>query len=389
MFRYLPLIWKNTLRNRRRSLLTMASIAVSLCLLGFLLTIARVLFYGGEETPAQALRLVTRHRVSLTQPMPLSHEQKIERVPGVKAVMVRQWFGGTYRDARESRNFFARFAIEPAKLFRIQSELTMPEDLQLAFTRERTGCIASQTLAAKFAWRLGEQITIVGDIFPVTLELKLVGIFNDPDANEMLFFNYEYLREGIAAADPGRDLIGQFVVQAETPEVVPEISRAIDASFENSPFPTKTESERAFQLSFASFLGNLKLFLAAICGAVMFTILLVTGNTLAQSVRERIREVGVLKTLGFTPQAILGLVLGEAAVISLVGGAIGCTLAAFLCLMMRTASLPIQGLRTLNVTPLIAALTIAAALLVGFVSALVPAFGASRKPILDALRHTG
>src|SRR5262249_53354650 len=159
-------------------------IAVSLCLLGLLMAMYRVLFFGGETTPAQAVRLITHHRVSLAQPMPSAYVQKIEQVPGVRSAMIRQWFGGAYKDTRDSRNFFAGFAVDVAKLFQIQSEFVIPEDQRLAFEQQRTACAASRTLAEKFGWKRGERITLVGDIFPATLDLTLVGIFDDPDRNE-------------------------------------------------------------------------------------------------------------------------------------------------------------------------------------------------------------
>lgn len=386
---FLPLILKNSVRNRRRSLLTIGSLAVSLCLLGVLMAMYRALFFENENSPAQATRLVTHHKVSLAQPLPFAHEQKIQQTPGVKAIMVRQWFGGAYKDARDTRNFFARFAVEPAKFFRIFAELTMPEDEKQRFQQQRSACIASKDLATKFGWKPGERITLLGDIFPVTLELTLAGIFDDPDHNEFLFFNWDYLREGLPLSNPGRDIVGQFVIQADSPEAVPRIARAVDEAFENSPFPTKTESERAFQLSFVSFLGNLKLFLLALGGAVTFTVLLVSANTLAQSVRERIREVGIMKTLGFTPGIILSLILGESAVIALTGGVIGGALAWGLCASLRSAAIPIQALKVLSITPLIALLALSVALFIGLLSAMIPAFSASRRSILDSLRHTG
>ena len=387
MMKYLPLVIKNSLRNRRRSSLTIASIAVSFCLLGFLMAMYRTLFFSGEPTPAQALRMFTHNRVSLTQPMPVSYERKIESVPGVKAVTIWQWFGGVYKDSRDPKNFFMRIAAEPSKVMSIWSEFRMPQDQLAAFERDRTACIAAKALADKFGWKLGEHITIVGDIFPVTLELTLAGVFDDPDHVELLIFNQEYLRQSLSPA--ARDATGSFVVQAETPRDVPRVSRAIDAMFDNSPSPTKTETERAFQLSFVSFLGNLKLFLMAICGAVTFTILMVSANTLSMAVRERIREIGILKTLGFTPATILGIVLGEAGVIAGMGGLIGCELAALLCNVIRHASLGMQFLKTLSMTPATVALALAVALLTGFASALVPAARAARISILDSLRYTG
>jgi putative ABC transport system permease protein len=186
-------------------------------------------------------------------------------------------------------------------------------------------------------------------------------------------------------------MVGAFLVQADSAADVPRIAAAIDNQFETSPFPTRTESEKAFQLSFLSFLGNLRIFILAICGAVTFTILLVSGNTISMSVRERIREVGILKTLGFTPGAILGIVLGESAVISLIGGALGCLLAAGMC--AAVAQSPggdfMPAIRTLSVTPVIGLLSLGAALFIGIFSSLLPAWSASRTTILDALRYAG
>jgi len=389
---YLPLITKNTLRNRRRSVLTIGSLMVSLCLLVLLMAMYQALFYGAEETPAQAVRLLMRHKVSLGLPMPLAHEGKVRQVTGVKAVSLQQWFGGTYRDARDTRNFFARFGVRPADIFKIYPDFVIPADQKETFERERTGCVASRTLAKKFGWQLGERITLVGDFLPVTLELKLVGIFDYSSGGELLYFNWDYMRESLIATgtrNPLEESVSQFLVQTDTSEDSPRVARAIDEMFDNSPYPTKTESEQAFVLSFVSFLGNLKLFLLAIGGAVTFTILLVSANTLSMSVRERIREVGVLKTLGFTPGTVLGILLGEGMIVALVGGALGCGLAWGLCGMLRNAEIPIQQLRGLHVTPLIVAISLLIALSIGLISAMVPAMGAARWPILESLRHTG
>lgn len=385
--KYLPLILKNSLRNRKRTSLTVASIAVSFCLLGFLLAMYRVLFFGNDPTPAQALRLLTHHRVSLAQPMPASYEDKIAKVPGVKSVTEWQWFGGVYKDARDTRNFFMRMAAEPSKVFTILSELQMPESQKEAFQHDRSGCIAAKSLADRQGWKLGQRITIMGDIFPVNLELTLDGIFDTSEHMEMLVFNRDYLRDGLPPST--RDVVSSYLVQADTPRDVPLVARAIDNMFDNSPAPTKSETERAFQLSFVSFLGNLKLFLMAICGAVTFTILLVSGNTLSMAVRERVREIGILKTLGFTSGTILGIILGEAGVVAVGGGVLGCALAVGMCGILRNAVVGVQFLKILRVTPEIAAITLAVALFTGIVSALLPAVRAARTPILTSLRYTG
>lgn len=390
MFRFTSLMFKNSLRNRRRSLLTIGSVAVSLCLLGVLFAIYNTLFLG-EATPAQALRLIVRHRVSLTQSMPISYRQKIEKIAGVKQVMVWQWFGGTYKDSRDVKNQFARFAAEPDRIFSVRSEFELPDDQKQAFQRERTACIVSKSTADKLNFKVGDRITLVGDIFPVTLELKLVGIFTDPENSDVLYFNRDYLRDSLGAKNPRSEQVGAFVVQALSADDVPKIAKAIDDEFDNAPAPTKTESEKAFQLSFAAFVGNLKLFLLLICGAVTFTILLVSANTISMSVRERVKEVGIMKTLGFTQGNILGIILGESAVISLIGGAIGCALAAILCKAVANSpgSLFLTALKSLAITPPVVLICMGVALVIGLVSSLIPAWNAARTSILDSLRYSG
>lgn len=386
MLRYLPLMIKNALRSRRRTILTICSVAASMCLLGTMFAVYRALFLS-EPSAAQALRLITYHRVSLTQPLPIAYGDRIRRVPGVRDASIWQWFGGTYKDARDRRNFFARFSVEPERFIRIHTEYQWPDDQKQAFIRDRTGCIASRPLADKFGWKLGERITLVGDIFPVTLELHLVGIFEEPEKFEALIFNHEYIRQSLPAGD--RDMVGAFVVEAENAAAVLRITREIDAMFANSPYPTRTESQRAFLLSFLSFLGNVKLYLLTICGAVTFTILLVTANTMAMSVRERRREVGILKTLGYPNGAILGMILGESAIIAAAGGVVGLILASGAAAVVRAGPPPfVQQLKTLYITAPVALFCVAFAMLIGVISSVVPASGAARTTILDALRST-
>jgi putative ABC transport system permease protein len=385
MLRYIPLMIKNALRSRRRTILTICSVAASMCLLGTMFAIYRALFLS-EPSAAQALRLITYHRVSLTQPLPIAFGDKIRRVPGVRDASIWQWFGGTYKDARDRRNFFARFSVEPEHFIRIHTEYQWPEEQKQAFIHNRTGCAASRALADKFGWKLGERITLVGDIFPVNLELTLVAIFDEPEKVEALMFNHEYILQSLPLAN--RDMVGAFVVEAENAAAVPRIARDIDAMFANSPYPTKTESERAFALSFLSFLGNVKMFLITICAAVTFTILLVTANTMAMAVRERRREVGILKTLGYPNNAILGMILGEAAIIAAAGGVVGLLLASGAAAVVRAGPAFVQQLKTLSITGPVALFCIGFAMLVGVISSVAPAAGAARTTILDALRST-
>ena len=382
MFRHLPLILKNSWRNRRRTLLTILSVGVSLCLLGILMAIYHA-FYFSEPNASQALRLVTRNKVSLAFPMPQSYREKIRQIPGVQEVGISQWFGGVYID-RRPEHMFARFAVEPDKIFTIHGEMTIPEDQKKAFQQERTACIAGRLLAEKYNWHLGERITLQGDIFPVTLELTLRGVFEHADNPEVLYFSREYLEESLPLGRRGN--AGTFNILARSTEDVPRIEKAVDEQFSNSPVQTKTETESAFSLSFVAFLGNIKAFLLSVCAAVTFTIVLVSANTIAMSVRERVREVGVLKTLGYTRGAILGIILGEAVTISLVGGVLGVGLATVLAGVVRHAPAFILQLRMLTIGLPVAALCLLVAALIGLVSAFVPAFQASRISIMEALR---
>ena len=386
MHKYLGLAFKNTWRNKRRSFLTISSMAVSLCLLGILVAMYHTLFYG-EATPGQALRVVVRHKVSLGNPLPQSYEGKIQRVAGVRVISPWNWFGGTYKDNRETKNRFARFAVDPTAFLQIRTQMTMPDDQRQAFIHNRTSCIVSSDLAASQGFKVGQKITLIGDIYPVTMDLTIAGIFDDPDAQNSLYFNVDYLRQLVGIQN--RSFDSMIAILADSPQSVPEISKTVDAMFGDSPFPTKTESEQEFARSFVSFLGNVKLFLIVICAAVTFTILLVSGNTMAMSVRERIQEVGVLKTLGFTNDAILGMVLGEALAIALIGGAIGVFLAGILAALISHAHVPFINLHSMGMAPSTILICLGIALFVGFISSVIPAINAARTNILDSLRYAG
>ena len=385
MGKHIPFILKNCWRNRRRTLLTVASVGVSICLLGVLLAIYHA-FYYSQPTEWQALRLVTRNKVSLAFPMPQYYREKIAQIPGVKMVGMEQWFGGTYIDSRPE-HMFARFAVEPDKVFLYRGDLTLPDDQKQAFQHDRASCVASRELVDKQHWHLGDRITLMGDIFPVNLELTLKGIFDDPRNGDLLMFDREYLEQSLSLGRRGN--AGTFVTLAASKDDVPRIEKAADAMFQNSPVQTKTETESAFELSFVAMLGNIKLFLLSICAAVTFTILLVSANTIAMSVRERVREVGVLKTLGYTRNVILGLVLGEALTVSLAGGVLGLALSSVLSNAVRHSPVSFfTQLKNLTIVPPVGALCILLAGLIGLLSAFLPAFQASRISIVDALRST-
>ncbi len=388
MLRYWPLIVKNALRNRRRSTLTVLSVAASFCLLGVLLSMYNI-FFLNAPTPSQALRLVVRNRISIANSMPASYEQQIRKAPGVREVSIFQYFGGTYKDSRDMKNYFARFAVEPDKFFIVSPHYQMPDDQKIAFQHDRTACIIGKAIAERLNFHIGDRIILVGDIFPVNLEFTLRGIYDNQMDDGALLFNYEYLRESMKARRGAQlDQVSMYLAIADSPESVPRVIDSVDEMFQNSPAETKTETERAFGLSFLSYLGDVKLMLISVCGALTFTVLLVSANTMAMSVRERVREVGILKTVGYSPQTVLGILLSESVLIALVGGVLGLGIAGIITAGLRHVHLMFISLRRLNLPFWVLAASVALAMMVGFASSFFPAWNASRRPIVNCLRFT-
>ena len=388
MLRYWPLIVKNALRNRRRSILTVLSVAASFCLLGVLMSMYNI-FFLNNPTPTQALRLIARNRISITNSMPASYEQRIRKVPGVREVSVFQYFGGSYKDSRDMKNYFARFAVEPDKFFIVSPHYQIPEDQKQAFQKDRTACIIGKAIAERLNFHLGDRITLVGDIFPVTLEFTLRGIYDNLMDDGALIFNYEYLRESLKQRSGGQlDQVGMFLLIADSAESVPRVIESVDGMFENSPSETKTETERAFALGFLSYLGDVKLMLISVCGALTFTVLLVSANTMAMSVRERVREVGILKTLGYTPQAVLGILLSESVLIAVMGGLLGLGIAGVITSALQHVPVMFISLRRLSVPFWVLAASVLLSMMVGVASSFFPAWNASRRPIVTCLRFT-
>jgi putative ABC transport system permease protein len=387
MVRHLPLIFRNTLRNRRRSLLTIVSIAASLCLLGVLMALYRS-FYLLDATPDQALRLLTRNRVSLANPLSLSYLPRIKQVPGVKEAMIFQWFGGTYKDARDPANQFGRFAIEAEKLGIVSPEYKLPEEQRQAFIQEQSACIVGKKTADRHKLKIGDRIQIDGDIYPIKLDLIIRGLFESDVDSESLFFHFKYLNESFVTQPEFRDVVGTFFIRLERAEDAATVSKAIDDQFRNAPLQTKTETEQAFALSFLGFLGNVKLILLAISSAVTFTVLLVSGNTMAMAVRERVREVGVLKTLGYTNGIVLMMLVGEAVMIALIGGALGVLLASGLCALLRSMPSTFVSMSLITMPPSVVGACLLIAVTIGLLSSIVPAWIASRRSIVEALKFT-
>ncbi len=377
-------IVRNAFRNKRRSGLTVLSIAFSLLLLTMMMTIWRT-FYLDPGAPESARRVITRHRVSLTFLLPTYYRDKIRSLPGVVAVVPMTFFGGKYKDDRPE-NSFAQFATDPSEYLKVASDKTVPPDQAEAWQRDRAGAMVDAVLAKKFGWKIGDRITLQGTFFPANPELTIRAIFSMDPAPKSIYFHTEYLDEAIPWF---KGQAGFFDTRVASADDVPQVAQAIDDMFRNAPEPTKTESEHAFKLSFVAMLGNVKAFILSICAAVVFAILLVSANTMAMSIRSRTREVAVLKTLGFTARNVLSLFVGEAVALSVAGGLLGITAAygVVQLLVHSPAGIGIPTGLTVTVPTMIVALLVAAS--VGFFSACLPAYNASRLNIVEGLRHIG
>jgi len=375
---------KNAFRNKRRSLLTLLSISFSLLLLTVMMTVWRA-FYMSDGTAESAQRLIVRHKVSLAQFLPISYRERIRSIAGVKNVVNETWFGGQYIDDKPE-HFFAQFGTDPNEIFEVQKDFHIPPDQLEAWKKDRAGAVADAELAKKYGWKIGDRIHIKGTIFPLDLELTIRGMFTADQPTETLYFNNTYIDEGWPRV---KGLVGFYGVLADSPQAVPEVAKAIDAQFRNSDRPTKSESEKAFNLDWIAMLGNVKGFILSICAAVVFATLLVSANTMAMSIRERTREVALLKTLGFTRGTVLALFMGESVSLAALGGLLGAIAASGLVYVMARS--PQMGLFLTGVSfsvPMVLVAVLVGAS-VGLVSSFVPAFNASRGNIVEGLRHIG
>ena len=373
------LILKNILRNKRRTLLTISSLVVSLFLIITLATILTELTRGHEKS--NPLRLVTRHAVSLGFVIPVAHQQRIATVAGVKDVMPFSWFGGIYID---EKNFFANFAVDAHKLRSIMTELTMSEPEWQAFINDRQGAVVGQKLAKLYGFSPGQRITLKSPIYDRSMEFIIRGICTGGD-EKTLFFHHEYLNELVPAW--AKDQVSTFSILANSADDVPRISQAVDSLFINTDAPTKTESERDFAISFETMMGGVKQFMYLIMGAITFSLLLVMGNTMAMTVRERTREVGTLKALGFQRWTIARLFIGEALLVTTLGALIGIG-GAMLIFRSIDMSLYIPNFQSFVPTwqTLVAAFIVS--IFVGIISVTYSAYRVSGMTIAEALRST-
>ena len=376
-------VTKSAFRNKRRTFLTMVGIALPLVILTVMMTIWRA-FYLDNGSEQSTQRLITRHRVSLTFSLPIYYAQKIKTVPGVVDVVPTQWFGGRYIDDKPE-HFFAQFATDPQEFFKVYTDFKIPADQLDAWQHDRAGAVVDSELAKKFKWKIGDRVVLQGTIWDANLELTVRGIYTAPQPTQSLYFDRKYLEEAVPVM---KDQSGTFGILADSPSDVPKVAAAVDDMFHNSPQQTKTESEKAFGLDFVAMLGNVKAFILGICGAVVFASLLVSANTMAMTIRERTREVAVLKTLGFTRKAVLAIFVGEAVVVAAIAGVIGILLATVL--MYGVGHNPnlgfFQGIGVNTVTMI---LSLVLAGLVGFVAALFPSYHASQVDIVEGLRYIG
>ena len=378
--KFFRLIWAHVTRSRLRTSLTVISIAIALFLFCTLRTVMTSLDAGIRAS--DDTRLVVRHAASLVFPLPLAYQSRLEQVPGVKRVGYGNWFGGYYQDPK---NQFTQFAVDVPSLFDLYPEFVIDPAQQEAFLAEQTACIAGKTLVDKYGWKLGDVIPITGTIYPGEWRLTLRGIYkaSTPDADEnAIFFHWKYVNEGMPQGR--KDLVGIYWLKVASPSDAPTVSAAVDAIYENSPQPTKTETEKAFQAGFIQMMGNVSLLLTILGSAIVFAILLVTVNTMMMAARERTTEIAILKTLGFTDGLVLRIVAVEALILSLAGGVLGCGLA---FLIFRKVDFTAGGMfPNFRVLPETVGWGLLVALGMGLASGLVPALTAARLQIANALR---
>ena len=378
----LPLILRNVFRNKRRTILTILSIGVSLFLISTLRTMLASL-ESPPVTPESAKRVVTRHQTSLGNPLPIAYRNRIQTIPGVEQAIATQWFGGMYKDPA---NFFAQFAVDTDHFFDVYSEakIQSPEQAE-AFMKERTASVVGVKLAKRFGWNVGDRVTLEGMIFPFNVETTIRGMVDGGGSEVTFYFHYDYFNELMNNAG----IASTFAVKAKSADDLPAISAAIDDMFRNSTAPTKTETESAFILGFAAMWGDVRTLVVSISTIVLFTIVLVAANTMAMSIRERTGEIAILKTLGFSPGTVLGMVILESLVIAVAGGLGGSLGARVIFGAVDMQMLSGGFLQNFTIAWSTVLLSLGIALIVAVTSTAVPAWSASRLPIAEAVRRRG
>jgi len=376
--KFARLVWMNLRRKSGRTLLTLLSVMVALFLFVTLRSVLTGLQAAGDL--GSEARLVTRSAIGITFPLPQAYANRLAAVEGVDAVSWANWFGGVYKDPKD---FFAQFAVDADSYFSMYPELKIPADQMRAFRSERTAAIVGRRLLERFGWRVGQTITLQGTIFPGDWDFTIRGVYTPADpsfGDETMFFRYDYLYEGAGR----RVTPGWFILALKDPAYAPEVSRRIDAMFENSTAPTKTETERAFQTGFVTMWGNVAFLVRAIGSAVFFAILLVAANAMMMAARERVGEVAVLKTLGFGDGLLARLVITEALAITLGGGLTGIFGAKLWFGWSNPIASYIPGFEVEWSTVVLGA---GIAALLGLASGAIPARQAARLSVVEALRR--
>jgi putative ABC transport system permease protein len=385
--KYLPFVFKNLFRKKTRSLLTLGSIVLPLLVICIMGTLLRTL--DGDPTGGKGMfRLIVRHKVSLTSWILESYGPKIAQIPGVTEVVRMNWFGGSYID-QKPENMFARFSTsDAATLLKVFDEVTIVQGSANDWIGDRTGLFAGELLMKKYGWKIGQKVTLKGDIYPVNLELTVRASYHGPDETGV-YFHHQYIEEALPRV---KGFVGWYWIKADSLAAIERLPKVIDAMFDNSSEPTHTETEKEMQNGFVSMLGNVKLMVTGISTVIVFVILLIAGNTMAMTARERVTEIAVLRTLGYPKGTILALMLAESVLLALIGGTLGALLFIGLFPGFREGLLysPMGGFAAgMRLFPEVVALAFGIAVLVGIFAGIVPAIRSAQRSITDGLRQVG
>lgn len=379
--KYLRLLKVSLLRKKFRTALTIGSFAVAMFLFG-VLAVVQLAFNQGVEI-AGADRLIVMNKVSFIQPLPIAYMDELARTPGIKQVTHSTWFGGIYQD---EKNFFPQFAIDVPTWRQMYNEFNVPDDEWKTFENDRQGAIVGEGTAKRFGWKVGDRVPIKGAIYVGNWQFNIDGIYTGSrkaDDTSQFWFHYDYLNESIAAASSFKNVAGWYIVRLNNPDDAASVISKIDTSYSNTTWQTKTATEKNFYADFAKQMGNIQLLILSIGGVVFFTLLLVTGNTMAIAVRERTGELAILKAIGYSDGFVLAYVLLESVTIALLGGILGIAAAKLFTL----GGDPTHGMLPLFYLPMNRMGTgIATALVIGALAGVIPAVTASRLRVVEALR---
>ena len=372
-------IVKNALRNKRRATLSILSVAISLFLFVTLLVLMRELTQPPEDIGA-SLRIAVRSRVSIADPLPARQRDIIEKIPGVDTVMPFTWFGGKFKN--DDSVGFGQFAIDPTKMARMFGEAKIPHEQTEAWIADRTSCIIGKETAARYNLQIGQKMTLMGTIYPCDIELKIAGIYTGTLDDRNCWFHQKYLDE--ATGNKGQ--VGTWWVRLASAEVAPQVIDEITKAFENTANPVRAETERAFQMSFVSMWGNIKILIGSICSVVVFTLLLVSASTMSMAIRERFRELAVLKALGFRRHELFSFILAESFGLAMAGALLGAGSAWALANGVNIAKLTNGMFFSFEVTPQILGTALAVAAGIGIVASLAPSLSVARTSVVEGLR---